>query len=462
MRARARPGIRSPSAAATCPGRCGCTTRRPSPTRAGATRPSSSGGTGARRCWRPDCPTRRARSRPSCWPATDRAGAPGRAGALPGPGELARGRRGRRPAAARSARDSFRRQGREVATARRSWSCSRPGVGRSPRSCAGRRRGAAGRGGSRRRARRTHRSHGCWRAGPRPTPARDDAAELFAAAARVSPPSVRARPSHRVARRGTRPGPARRDARRVARLPPRAGRARRPSGHAGEHRAAGAGLGARGRAGPAGAWPRGRTPARVRSCGGASVAGDGAGPARAATADDDELAGLLAALRANDRRLAEARDDDERRACWSASGPGSRRRSSTGRRLVGVRGRQRPVRAGLDVGPSGRRGRRRDVRGAGRGRRSAAVGRRHRRPGAGVRVGSAADAAAAVDAARFVLRQAARGRPVRLADIGLRLQQALLGPSVAAFGDRERSSSRRPPRCTRRRGGCCPPWPACP
>jgi hypothetical protein len=49
-------------------------------------------------------------------------------------------------------------------------------------------------------------------------------------------------------------------------------------------------------------------------------------------------------------------------------------------------------------------------------------------------VGSAADAGAAVDSARFVLRQAARGRPVRLADVGARLQKALLGPSVAAFG----------------------------
>ena len=49
-------------------------------------------------------------------------------------------------------------------------------------------------------------------------------------------------------------------------------------------------------------------------------------------------------------------------------------------------------------------------------------------------VGSAADAAAAVDSARFVLRQAARGRPVRLDDLGARLQGALLGPAVAAFG----------------------------
>jgi hypothetical protein len=48
-------------------------------------------------------------------------------------------------------------------------------------------------------------------------------------------------------------------------------------------------------------------------------------------------------------------------------------------------------------------------------------------------VGNAADAVAAVDSARFVLRQAARGRPVRLADIGARLQEAVLGPSVASL-----------------------------
>jgi hypothetical protein len=50
-------------------------------------------------------------------------------------------------------------------------------------------------------------------------------------------------------------------------------------------------------------------------------------------------------------------------------------------------------------------------------------------------VGSAKDAGAAVDAARFVLRQAARGRPVRLADVRARLQEALLGPCVPSLGD---------------------------
>ena len=49
-------------------------------------------------------------------------------------------------------------------------------------------------------------------------------------------------------------------------------------------------------------------------------------------------------------------------------------------------------------------------------------------------VGTVAEASSAVDSARFVLRQAARGRPVRLAGVRSRLQDALLGPSAAACG----------------------------
>ena len=104
------------------------------------------------------------------------------------------------------------------------------------------------------------------------------------------------------------------------------------------------------------------------------------------------------------------------------------------RRLVGVTNGTGPVRAGLDVD------RLVDEVGDatfvelfevdGRLRSVVVTGGRVR----AYDVGSAADATAAVDAARFVLRQAARGRPVRLADIRARLQTALLGPSVAAFG----------------------------
>lgn len=49
-------------------------------------------------------------------------------------------------------------------------------------------------------------------------------------------------------------------------------------------------------------------------------------------------------------------------------------------------------------------------------------------------VGSVGDALDAVVAARFVLRQAARGRPVSLQGIGERLQATLLGPAVERLG----------------------------
>jgi tetratricopeptide (TPR) repeat protein len=49
-------------------------------------------------------------------------------------------------------------------------------------------------------------------------------------------------------------------------------------------------------------------------------------------------------------------------------------------------------------------------------------------------IGPIGPALAAVQAARFVLRQAARGRPSTLAGLGRRLQTALLGPAAGALG----------------------------
>jgi len=149
---------------------------------------------------------------------------------------------------------------------------------------------------------------------------------------------------------------------------------------------------------------------------------------------DRALAGLLAALRANDRRLSEARDDDESTSVLERERARLEKGIQHRRRLVGATNGTRPTRAGLDVG------RLVDEVGdatfvelfevEGQLRSVVVTGGRVR----AYAVGSAADATAAVDAARFVLRQAARGRPVRLVDIRARLQKALLGPSVQAFG----------------------------
>jgi len=149
---------------------------------------------------------------------------------------------------------------------------------------------------------------------------------------------------------------------------------------------------------------------------------------------DRELAGLLAALRANDRRLSEARDDTESTTMLERERARLEKAIQHRRRLVGVTNGTGPDPAGLDVA--------RLVDEVGdatfvelfevEGRlRSVVVASGRVRA---YDVGSAAEAAAAVDAARFVLRQAARGRPARLRDIGARLQQALLGPAVTAFG----------------------------
>ena len=149
---------------------------------------------------------------------------------------------------------------------------------------------------------------------------------------------------------------------------------------------------------------------------------------------DRQLAGLLAAMRANDRRLSEARAGDESTSVLERERARLEKAIQHRRRLVGVSNGTGSVRAGLDVD------RLVDEVGEstfvelfevdGRLRSVVVTGGRVR----AFAVGSAADATAAVDSARFVLRQAARGRPVRLADIRARLQGALLGPSVAAFG----------------------------
>ena len=149
--------------------------------------------------------------------------------------------------------------------------------------------------------------------------------------------------------------------------------------------------------------------------------------------DDDELAGLLGALRANDRRLAEARDGNEPVILLERERSRLEKAIQHRRRLVGASAETAAARAGLDVGrlvdEVGDGSFVELVEIAGQLRSVVVAGGRVR----AYVVGSATDAGAAVDAARFVLRQAARGRPVSLAEIGLRLQQALLGPSVAAL-----------------------------
>ncbi len=150
--------------------------------------------------------------------------------------------------------------------------------------------------------------------------------------------------------------------------------------------------------------------------------------------DDRELGRLLAALRANDHHLAEARDEDEPTAVLERERTRLEKAIQHRRRLVGASEGTRPAHMALDVG------RLVDEVGDATFVELFEVGGRLRSVvvnGGRVRaydVGTAADASAAVDAARFVLRQAARGRPARLGDLGDRLQAALLGPSVAAFG----------------------------
>jgi len=149
---------------------------------------------------------------------------------------------------------------------------------------------------------------------------------------------------------------------------------------------------------------------------------------------DRELAGLLAALRANDRRLAEGRNEDEPTAMLERERARLEKAILQRNRLMGGTNGTTPGRSSVDVG--------RLVDEVGDttfvelleidGRLRAIVVSGHR-----VRahdVGSAAEAAKAVASARFVLRQAARGRPVRLAEAGKQLQTALIGPVLAHFG----------------------------
>jgi hypothetical protein len=149
---------------------------------------------------------------------------------------------------------------------------------------------------------------------------------------------------------------------------------------------------------------------------------------------DRALAGLFAALRANDRKLAEARDDDEPRKQLERERARLEKAIQHRRRLVRGGGNGAPVRTGLDVP------RLVDEVGVATFVELFEVdGVLHSVVVSGGRVraqivGTAAEAAEAVAAARFVLRQAARGRPVRLAEIGTRLEGSLLGPAAARLG----------------------------
>jgi hypothetical protein len=151
---------------------------------------------------------------------------------------------------------------------------------------------------------------------------------------------------------------------------------------------------------------------------------------------DRELAGLFAALRANDRRLSVARDEEESTVVLERERARLEKAIQHRRRLVRASSNGAPSHAGLDVARLVEEvgcstfielfevdGMLRAVVVSG-GRVRAHV------------VGSADDAAAAVDAARFVLRQAGRGRPVRLTDIGARLQASLLGPAAERLASR--------------------------
>ena len=121
--------------------------------------------------------------------------------------------------------------------------------------------------------------------------------------------------------------------------------------------------------------------------------------------------------------------------------------------------RRRPLRGRA----AGRLPRRHDVRGARRRRRRAARARRRRADGSGTSWSAAtAEAEQAVAFARFALRQAARGRPADLDDVGRRLEDALLGDAVTAPRRRARRGLAARAGCTRRRGRCSPPWPTYP
>ena len=348
-------------------------------------------------------------------------------------GELGRGDARAALAAARTARDSFRRQGRAVATARAELvvlsARRRTGArgARSPRAP------SSWPTGSRRRGPRTHRSRGCSPAGPRPTPGGTTRRSCGR-----RPPATAAIPSGLVRATAWLAEALDRDQRDELRGVWHA--CRRGLDALDDHRAT---LGSTELRALASA--RGDELARL-----AQARAVHAGPrtqlwwserwrgtlAQPATRSprDRELAGLLAALRANDRRLSEARDDDESTSMLERERARLEKAIQHRRRLVGVTNGTAAGPGRRRRGPAGRRGRRRDVRGAVRGRRSAAVGRRHRWPGPGLRRGE-----------RRGRRRGGRLGAVRAAAGGAwpagparrhpgSPPGALLGPSVAAFG----------------------------
>jgi hypothetical protein len=149
--------------------------------------------------------------------------------------------------------------------------------------------------------------------------------------------------------------------------------------------------------------------------------------------EDADEAGLFARLREVGHRLEEARSSDASTAALESE-RGRLEVVIQRRRRLAESGGRGPERLSLDVD------RLVDEVGSatfvelletdGRLRAIVVSGRRVR----AYDVGSATHAVEAVASARFVLRQAARGRPVRLAEVGTQLQTALLGPAVAAFG----------------------------
>ena len=277
----------------------------------------------------------------------------------------------------------------------------------------------------------------------------------------LPPPPVRAGAGHGVARRGARPGPARRAARGVARLPPGLDALddHRATLGSTELRALASARGRR--AGPAGAGPRGPRRARGRSCGGASGGGarwPSLRPGRRATGSWPVSWPPCAPTTAGCPRPGTT---TSRRACWSASGPGWRRRSSTAGAWSASRTAPgRSVPASTWTGWSTRSATRRSwscsrsTVGCGRSSSPAAGsgptpwGAPRTPPRRSTRRGSCCG------------RRRVAGRSGSPTSGPASRQRCSARPSPRSA--RDRSSSRRPPRCTRPRGGCCPRWPAYP
>ena len=139
------------------------------------------------------------------------------------------------------------------------------------------------------------------------------------------------------------------------------------------------------------------------------------------------LASQLAALRSQSLHLDEVRAGQPGRRRWRLWRKSIR---SQQHQLPGVAGPTAPVRHAAVHGRAGRR----RVRRAARGRRTPPRDHGEPRSDPEPLVGDVSDALAAVAAARFVLRQAARGRPATLTGVGERLQGALLGPAADSLG----------------------------